>query len=120
MSVLKQVVGIDVAMGELVCNLSVLTKDLKIQPGSTGVFKNRETGFAKLVKWVEKYASADAGVLFVMEATGVYHEKLAHWLHGKSEKVAVVLPNRISNYARTLEVKTVTDRTAAGAIAHWS
>lgn len=119
MSVLKQVVGIDVAMGELVCNLSVLTKDLKIQPGSTGVFKNRETGFAKLVKWVEKYASADAGVLFVMEATGVYHEKLAHWLHGKSEKVAVVLPNRISNYARTLEVKTVTDRTAAGAIAHF-
>jgi len=31
----------------------------------------------------------------------------------------VVLPNKISNYARTLEVKTVTDKTAAGAIARF-
>jgi transposase len=51
-----------------------------------------------------------------MEATGVYHEKLAYWLHGKSYKVMVVLPNKISNFARTLEIKTVTDKTASEAI----
>lgn len=119
MNVLKQVVGVDVAMGELVCNFSGLAEDLKIGLKSTDVFKNSEKGFVKLEKWVDKHASADIEVLFVMEATGVYHEKLAHWLHGKSKKVAIVLPNKISNYARTLDIKTVTDKTAAGAIARF-
>lgn len=117
MKVLKQVVGIDVAMGELVCNFSYLTEDLNIKRKSTDVFKNKETGFVKLIKWAEKHAPSGIEVLFVMEATGVYHEKPAHWLHEKSKKVAIVLPNKISNYARTLDTKTVTDKTAAEAIA---
>jgi len=54
-----------------------------------------------------------------MEATGVYHEKLANWLHERSKKVVIVLPNKISNYARTLDIKTVTDKTAAEAISRF-
>ena len=51
-----------------------------------------------------------------MEATGVYHESLAYFLEGKGYEVSIVLPNKISNYFRTLEVKTVTDKTASEAI----
>ncbi|AGA76927.1 IS110 family transposase [Echinicola vietnamensis] len=119
MNVLKQVIGIDVAMGELVCNFSLLTDELKIKLNSCEVFKNKPTGFVKLLKWAEKHKTAEGEILFVMEATGVYHEKLAHWLHGQSRKVAIVLPNKISNYSKTLDVKTVTDKTAAEAIARF-
>ena len=51
-----------------------------------------------------------------MEATGVYHESLAYFLEGKGFEVSIVLPNKISNYFRTLEVKTITDKTASEAI----
>lgn len=116
MKLLKQVVGIDVAMNEMVCRFGILSDDLQLKLNSSDVFKNKEKGFVKLIKWAEKNASADTEILFVMEATGVYHEKLAHWLHGRSKKVAIVLPNKISSYARTLDIKTVTDKTASEAI----
>ena len=54
-----------------------------------------------------------------MEATGVYHESLAYFLEGKGFEVSIVLPNKISNYFRTLEVKTITDKTASEAIARF-
>ena len=56
-------------------------------------------------------------VRFVMEATGVYHESLAYYLDAKGHEVSIVLPNKISNYFRTLAVKTITDKTASEAIA---
>ena len=54
-----------------------------------------------------------------MEATGVYHESLAYYLDRKGCEVSIVLPNKISNYFRTLEVKTVTDKTASETIARF-
>ena len=54
---------------------------------------------------------------FVVEATGVYHENLAHFLVDQKQTVSVVLPNKINHFAKTLEVKTVTDRVASKTIA---
>jgi transposase len=51
-----------------------------------------------------------------MEATGVYHEQLAHFLIQEGSQVSLVLPNKISNYIKTLEIKTITDKTASEAI----
>lgn len=119
MQLLKQVVGIDVSKDELVCCFGVLSDDLSVELRSNDVFKNGEKGFVKFIKWIEKLTVGSSEVLFVMEATGVYHEKLAHWLDERSGKVTIVLPNKISNYARTLDVKTVTDKTAAQAIARF-
>ena len=50
-----------------------------------------------------------------MEATGVYHESLAYYLAQEDCEVSIVLPNKISNYFKTLEVKTITDKTSSGA-----
>jgi transposase len=66
--------------------------------------------------WVKKLAAKEVKVRFVMEATGVYHEKLAYYLTDHGYEVSIVLPNKISNYAKTLELKTVTDKTASQAI----
>ena len=60
-----------------------------------------------LVIWVKKLTETDVDVRFVMEATGVYHESLAYFLDEKGYEVSIVLPNKISNYFRTLEVKTL-------------
>jgi transposase len=51
-----------------------------------------------------------------MEATGVYHEAFAYFLEGHCQKVSIVLPNKMSNYMRTLSINTITDKTAADAI----
>jgi len=51
-----------------------------------------------------------------MEATGVYHESVAYFLNDNGYEVSIVLPNKISNYLRTLEIKTITDKTASEAI----
>jgi len=48
-----------------------------------------------------------------MEATGVYHEKFVYLLDEKQQEVCVVLPNKISNYMRTLDNKTITDKTCS-------
>lgn len=50
-----------------------------------------------------------------MEATGIYHEAFAQFLFDKNQKVSIVLPHKICSYARTLDVKTVTDKSAANA-----
>lgn len=62
---------------------------------------------------------SEPSVQFVMEATGVYHQKLAYYLDENAYKVSVVLPNKISNYFRTLEVKTINDKTASETIARF-
>jgi transposase len=46
----------------------------------------------------------------------VYHEGLAYYLAEQDQTLSIVLPNKISNYFRTLETKTITDKTACEAI----
>jgi transposase len=76
-------------------------------------FANTEKGFTALLLWLEKLKDPSTAVRFVMEATGVYHERLAYFLESKDYEVSIVLPNKISNYFRTLAVKTITDRTSS-------
>jgi transposase len=109
----KQVTGIDVAKDELVVCQGHLYEDLSIELFAHKVFPNTSKGFDSLVKWVEKTGPVGR---FVMEATGVYFESLAYYLTDNGYEVSVVLPNKISNYFRTLSVKTITDRTASEAI----
>lgn len=119
MKTIKQVVGVDVAQNELVCSFGQLYEDLGIGRYVYGVFKNNLKGFKDIIRWIESMKSNDLSILIIMEPTGVYHEKFAHWLHEQSHEVAVVLPNKISNYARTLSIKTVTDKTASQTIAQF-
>lgn len=118
-TVLKQVAGIDVAQNELVVTLGQMGGDTKINLLATKTFRNDRGGFLALVSWVEKLLSKAIAVRYVMEATGVYHEKLAYFLAEKEHEVSIVLPNMISNYCKTLTIKTVTDKTASQGIAQF-
>lgn len=119
MDILKQALGIDVAKDELVVSLGRMYKDLTIEIYSTNVFSNNQSGFKSLMKWVNQQTDTAIKIQFVMEATGVYHQKFAYFLDEEGCNVSVVMPNKISNYMRTLEIKTITDNTCAKAIAQF-
>ena len=116
MEILKQVLGIDVAQKELVVSLGRMQEDLTLEIFANKSFTNTSKGFAALIAWKKKLTEPSVATRFVMEATGVYHESLAYFLTGRSEEVSIVLPNKISSFFRTLEVKTINDHTAAQAI----
>lgn len=117
--IVKQVVGIDVAQKELVVCLGRMYDDLTPELHANKTFANTASGFAALTLWVKKRTEESTPVRYVMEATGVYHESLAYFLEGKGFEVSIVLPNKISNYFRTLQVKTITDKTASETIAQF-
>jgi len=117
--VLKQVLGVDVAQGELVVTLGRMFDDLRVDLYAHKVFRNTENGILTLLDWVKKLTDPEVNVRFVMEATGVYHQKFAFYLYAQNYEVSIVLPNKISNYMRTLENKTITDKSCSEAIAQF-
>jgi transposase len=114
--IVKQAVGIDVAQKELVVSLGKMYDDWTLEVYAHKTFRNTEKGFIALVTWVKKLSDAEVSVRYVMEATGVYHECLAYFLDEKNYELTIVLPNKISSFMKTLDLKTVTDKTAAEAI----
>src|ERR1700761_5217750 len=94
---LKQTVGIDVASKELVVSLGNMDENAEKSIYAYKTFSNNEKGFISLIDWVKKQTVAEYPLRFVMEATGVYHEPLAHFLSGKSYTLSIVMPNKISN-----------------------
>ena len=113
---LKQCVGIDCSMQTLDCTLSYLKDDLEIEQKAYIVFKNDEAGFKQLVKWAGKHATANVLLQFVVEATGVYHQRAASYLVDHGCKVSVVLPSRAKYFAQTLSIKTVNDKISSKTI----
>jgi transposase len=117
MNILKQIVGIDVSQ-----------VDIKVRFGTTDIYQNEiisnyvtfmntTPGFKKLLQWTEKnIVSKDVPLFFVMEATGIYYENLAYFLFLNNFNVSVVLPNKVSNYAKSLESKSKTDPIDAATI----
>jgi transposase len=115
-NILKQTVGVDVAQNELVVSLGRMNQSIEPEVYAFKTFANKLSGFKALEVWVKKHTDEQVAVRFVMEATGVYHEKLAYYLSEQQREVSIILPNKICNYAKTLTIKTVTDKTASQTI----
>jgi len=115
--IVKQVAAIDVDQKLLVTTLGRMYDDWSPELYAQKTFSNTSKGIGSLLEWVKENTVSEVAVRFVMEATGVYHEQLACFLDDNKEELTVVLPNKISNYMRTLEVKTITDKTSSEAIA---
>ena len=114
--IIKQVIGIDVAQQELVCRFGQVTDQFVPMLKAAKTFENSKSGMAQLLKWAKQQSASDQLTRFVMEATGVYHEALAYFLHQQDQQVTIVSPSKISHFFRTLDLKTITDKTAAEAI----
>jgi transposase len=71
-------------------------------------FANTEKGFKALDKWLKKLGAAGGHVC--MEATNVYWEELAEYLHAAGYRVSVVNPVRLAGYARSQMRRNKTDK----------
>ncbi len=110
MNILKQTIGIDVSMDDFEACFGTIDPSQELSISRSEKFKNDLNGFKKFLKWALTNKVSDSLPLtFVMEVTGVYHEDLAYFLHEKSFRVVIVLPNKIRNYAKSLETKSKTD-----------
>lgn len=114
---IKQCVGIDISKESFTaCICSRLTSGEE-RLSEVIEFKNQKTGFNQLLKWSRKITVSSMEVIFVMEATGVYYENLANHLHKLKQPLCVVLSNKVKHFAKSLNVKTKTDKVDARVIA---
>ena len=101
---------------ELVVSLGNMDQQASTHIYAYKVFVNNEKGFTAMILWVKKNTDNDFPLRYVMEATGVYHEALAYFLADRNYAVSIIMPNKVSNFFRTLEIKTVTDKSMSEAI----
>jgi len=118
-SFIKQCVGVDCAMEELVVTVAGLTESLFVQEIGFTKVANNKTGFLKLFSWIKSLTSKGIKPVFVIEATGVYHESFAHFVVDYGYDISVVLPSKIKHFRKSLDIKTDNDKTASFGIAHF-
>lgn len=110
-------IGIDISKDTFhVCCKQSVGEQFVIK--GTHSFENSYVGFTEFLRWA-LIKTKNAEILFVMEATGIYHEELTYFLHSNSKRVAVVLANKIKHFAKSLNIKTKTDKADASMIAHY-
>ncbi len=98
---MKSIAGIDVSKGSFDVFFA----------GRSKSFENDDAGHREAAKFCK------GAELIVMEATGSYHLAPACFLHAKGFKVAVVNPARPSYYAKSLGLRSKTDRVDARMLA---
>ncbi|MDJ1496808.1 hypothetical protein QNI19_27990, partial [Cytophagaceae bacterium DM2B3-1] len=149
MNPLKYCVGIDVAKDSLKVCLSVLLPDLQIKVKASTQFANTEKGFELFWAWVNKHykhkvdavkvdavkACDSVPLHFLLEATGIYHEKIAWFLYAKQTEmmqtemmqtemmqtemmqVHVILANKARAYLKSMGYKSKNDKLDAKGLA---
>ena len=108
--VIKQNIGVDVSKDDFkVCFYCLDQNGNKFIKGSR-TFKNTLAGFTAFLNWIEKRCITDLEIRITLEATGVYHENLVHFLDDNNYYVSVILANQSKAYATSLNLKTKTDK----------
>ena len=117
MQEIKYGCGIDIAKDKFNACLSGIDTTQQVRIRAQSSFPNTVTGFAAFLAWALKHAPADLPLVFLMEATGIYYEQLAWYLHNGDRNVAVVLPNKAKKYKDSLGMKSKNDQIDAQALA---
>lgn len=104
------IIGIDIAQEKF--DITLLREGHDPEPAT---FDNCKKGFLQLQRFLKKRNCHEPYAC--MEATGVYYEELAHFLHKKGHLVSVVNPLQIKAYAQAQLRRNKTDRIDAAIIA---
>lgn len=106
---LKQCLGIDVSKLNLSLSLGSITdklsKEFKVHPD----ISNDISGYKILSKWLKASVDSQVDLIIVMEATGVYHQGIAHYLYEHGYAVSVMQSGRVKRYAQSLDQRSKTD-----------
>lgn len=109
MSNKKHSIGIDISKATFTACACTKDAEGKLSFSETKKFNNETTGFNQLLRWVKSLVKPSEELIFLMEATGVYYESIAHHLFKIKKKVVVVLPNTSKHYFSSLNIKSKTD-----------
>jgi len=114
---IKQSVGIDIAKASFTACVCTRMLSGETQTSPVESFDNDKHGFNQFIKWHRKITEPYVETTFLMEATGIYYESIAYYLHRLDLAVSVILPNKVKHYAKSLNIKTKTDIVDARIIA---
>ena len=117
--IIKQTVGIDCSMKTFDCCFSTIDEMQKIKIKGTRKFKQTREGFDDFIKWTKKFIDDEMPLFFIVEATGVYHENLAWYLHKHDFNISVILPSRAKKFIESTHYKTKTDKIDSKALAQY-
>tara|TARA_R110002126_G_scaffold3946_1_gene21676 strand:+ start:345 stop:1418 length:1074 start_codon:yes stop_codon:yes gene_type:complete len=106
---LKQSLGIDVSKLNLSLSLGSLNKKLVKEFESHPDVSNDLKGYKVLLKWLKASVDPNVELLVVMEATGVYHQGIVHFLYEQGYNVCVMQSGRVKRYAQSLDQRSKTD-----------
>jgi transposase len=116
--VVKQAVGIDISMKSFYAVYKVLKQDGKVTIKGSKSFDNSVTGMKLFYTWCNaRDKTPNCPPIYVMEATGVYYEELAYFLYDRQENVSIQLAQKLKYYAKSINLKTKTDKVDARMIA---
>lgn len=80
------------------------------------IFDNDAAGFRQLQRWVKRVHRFP---YLIMEATGNYWQKLAHWAYGKKWQVSVINPQQSHAYSKSIGQRSKTDKLDAFLLARY-
>ncbi len=117
-TLLRYAIGVDISKDKFDACLAVIDETQKVTiKSSRSSVSNSAKGFTELIQWAKKHCSPGIQTVFCLEATGVYHEHLAWYLHQQGCFVNVLLPNKARHYMRSLGIKTKDDTIDAKGLA---
>ncbi len=109
MQVIRYGIGLDMAMEKFDACISTIDVKQAVLVKSTRSFDNNSKGYQQLYKWVSSQCVLPVPMIFLMEATGIYHEGLASYLHSQECFISIVLPNKAKKYKQALGLRSKTD-----------
>ncbi len=113
----KYSVGIDVSKGDFKVCFVEMANDQSVTIKGSKTFLNTLKGFEGFKDWYTKRKKEGFPLVFVVEATGSYHEQLAWFLYKNRQEVSIVLPNRAKAYMISLGLKSKNDKVDAKGLA---
>ena len=116
--VLRYCIGIDVDKKEFKTNFRSLDSASNQKTVASRTFSNSKKGFGEFEVWIAKNRKdPDAWLTITMEATGVYHENLAWYFHGKGFNINIVLALKAKRYFQSLGLRSKNDQIDAQGLA---
>jgi transposase len=92
MTQIQYFVGIDIAASTFTAAVGIMPWEAVLKPQE---FENSEDGFQELLDWLSIHQLPAEQSIVCMEATGVYGESLAYFLHAKGYLVCVEPPLKV-------------------------
>lgn len=113
----RAVEGIDISMDDFQVCMQQVMEDNRVVIKGSRKFANTLKGYQEFLSWEARKLKTEMPVVYVMEATGVYYENLAVYLHEKGKFVCVELANKTRHFAQSHNLKTKTDKVDAKTLA---